>query len=150
MVLFRKISSYKLFFWGLCLSQFFQPLNSTFSDFEGSLIALQVDTLSWPQVGLLKTMFLILFKMWIHGVLPFEVELPLSQLVKESRDQKGMIMDISKCNYYYKNLSYTLSSRNFSHIFPHETMIISWQKIVNGLRILLHYTLCSIVSTILS
>ncbi|GLH06001.1 Glutathione peroxidase [Gryllus bimaculatus] len=69
-----------------------KPLNSTFSDFEGSLIALQVDTLSWPQVGLLKTMFLILFKMWIHGVLPFEVELPLSQLVKESRDQKGMIM----------------------------------------------------------
>ncbi|XP_068083277.1 uncharacterized protein [Anabrus simplex] len=59
-----------------------QPITATFSDFEGSVIPVQKDTLSWSQIGAIKTVFLLLVLMWLNGVLPMKIEIPLHHLVR--------------------------------------------------------------------
>ncbi|XP_049832910.1 uncharacterized protein LOC126273401 [Schistocerca gregaria] len=56
-----------------------QIAETTFSDFEGAAISVPDDTLNWFQVGLLKTMFLLLVLQWINGALPLEISLPLDK-----------------------------------------------------------------------
>ncbi|KAJ9592410.1 hypothetical protein L9F63_015930 [Diploptera punctata] len=86
-------------------------VDSTWNDAEGGNIPVPQDTLSWPQIGLVKTVFLLLVILWFYGMLPIMVPVHLNRLV-EGRSLMEDSVDM-KCKMLCQLMAYVTEESTY-------------------------------------
>ncbi|XP_033606074.1 uncharacterized protein LOC117282055 [Cryptotermes secundus] len=57
-------------------------VDSTWNDAEGGTIPIPQDKLSWHQISVVKTVFLLLVTLWFYSMLPISIAIPLNHFVE--------------------------------------------------------------------